>query len=424
MFYTRFLLISGTITILFIFLNSCSLIKNSTHQTSRQSEIFSNIISLVNHGKNLIQKEQDSNAKTIANEREIVDSMVFNDLSEQYNLQKSDLLTDTAKLLAGMQISDRSQLADIKNTIAWSNHRQIMTNSWTKLQSQQLSKIRQWRKSELDEINQLEIGVFYPFSNSNFLYAYSLFPKSKEFMLFGIEPIGDIPKLENLNDLELETEFKTTRNYLDAILPQNYFNIDDSQNLQTRSALPALYVFLARTNNRLIDIENVGIDEAGTLQALESAMIPGVKITFITQGESEPRVLYYFSMDLSNENLENYPEVIKFISYQKNNVTYLNAASYLTHFDTFSTISQLILAQSDYILQDDSGLPINAFYDQGWNLEFYGSYTRPITLFEDKYQPQLWQIYNFQENIKPLDFTVGYQRENEGSNLMLAKTKK
>ncbi|GAB4535860.1 MAG: hypothetical protein Tsb0014_23150 [Pleurocapsa sp.] len=424
MFRSRFLLILGTIASLLICLHSCSWISNQTNQTSSSStNILTNVDSIEQNNGDIFAKEVDSPVKNISTDHPITDSIVFSDLSVSYDLQKSELLTDTGKLLAGMQIGDRSKLATIKNTTSWLNHRQFMTNSWKKLEEKQLSKIKQWQKRTIHELEDLESTVFYPFSNSNFIYAYSLFPQSQEFMLFGLEPIGNLPEFQNMKEQELEREFKTIKNSLDAIFPQKYFDGDERQNIQTHFVLPVLCVFLARSHNRIINIENIGINNEGKLQSWQAGMIPGVKITFMIYGESNPKFLYYFSTELSNETLDNYPEISKFINTQNNLFTYLNAASYLMHFDSFSEIRKLILSQSNYVLQDDSGLPINAFEKDIWNLEFYGNYVRPIALFEDKYQSQLWQIYHSQRNIEPLNFTIGYQHDRESSNLMLAKTK-
>ena len=42
-------------------------------------------------------------------------------------------------------------------------------------------------------------------------------------------------------------------------------------------------------------------------------MIPGVKIDFVSQGEKEPRTLYYFSADISDDGLKKTPQFSQFI---------------------------------------------------------------------------------------------------------------
>ena len=152
-------------------------------------------------------------------------------------------------------------------------------------------------------------------------------------------------------------------------------------------------------------------------------MVPGVKIAFVPQGESQPRTLYYFSTDLSNDGLKKHPELKQFVSKLDNPVTYLKAASYLMYNGSFSNIRDTILANSSYLLQDDSGMPLKSFDTAKWDLEFYGNYTRPIGLFRNRYQSDLRRVYTSSKDIQPLDFGIGYKFGVNQSNLMLAKTK-
>jgi hypothetical protein len=406
----------GTTVSLLILLQSCGVILD----LETQKEIIKN--SKFFPTRNHISEDVISNYQNISNKQKFDDSEVFNEFGK-IDQEKSNLLTDTAKILAGMNISDRSPLASLENSAIWSDHRRFLSNAWSELESQQLSKVREWQQTELAAINGSNATVFYPFSNSDFLHAYSLFPASKNFILIGSEPVGTIPNLVRLRPSKLEGELQEVRNYLYSILPFSFFRTDNIHNLHTQEALPALYVFMARTNNRIVNVEYVGIDRFGAIQNFQPGMVSGVKITFITQGDTDPHNLYYFSADLSNQELERNPELAKFIDNHEHIVTYIKEASYLMQFDSFSEIKNQILAHSSYLLQDDSGLPINAFDFDKWNLNFYGIYAQPENLFSDKYQPELWHFYTDNKNIKPLDFVVGHQFDVDHTNLMLAEIK-
>jgi hypothetical protein len=193
--------------------------------------------------------------------------------------------------------------------------------------------------------------------------------------------------------------------------------------LQKQGVLPILYVFMARTNNRILDLQYIGLDKNAKIKQFEKGMVPGVKIAFVPQGESEPRTLYYFSTDLSNDGLIKHPELTQFVSQLDNPVTYLKAASYLMYNGSFSGIRDTILATSSHVLQDDSGMPLKSFDNAKWDLEFYGNYTRPIGLFSNRYQSDLRRVYTSSKDIQPLDFGIGYKFGVNQSNMMLAKTK-
>ena len=343
----------------------------------------------------------------------------------EFDLEKSDLLTSTAKVLAGINLEDDSSFLELEKASVWQAHHDALANSWAKLESQQISKVREWTATELKEINANNPTLFYPFSGPDFLYGYSLFPQAKEMVLVGLEPVGSVPDLTSLNTAQFNSKLQEVRNSLYAILQFSFFRTNDMKvDLQKQGVLPILYVFMARTSNRILDVDYIGLDSEAEIQPLADGLIPGVKIAYVPEGEQEPRTLYYFSTDLSNDGLNKHPEIAEFVAKLDNPITYLKAASYLMYYDSFSQIKDTILSQSSYLLQDDSGMPLSSFNNNQWDLEFYGNYTTPIALFGNRYQPELRQIYTSdRDEIKPLNVGRGYQFEVHNSNLMLAKAK-
>ena len=237
--------------------------------------------------------------------------------------------------------------------------------------------------------------------------------------------MGSVPDLTSLDPAQFDSKLQEVRNSLYAILQFSFFRTNDMKvDLQQQVFYRFYMSFMARTNNRLLDVDYVGLDKDAKVQPLAEGLIPGVKIAYVPEGEQEPRTLYYFSTDLSNDGIAKRPELAKFVAKLDRPVTYLKAASYLMYNDSFSKIRDVALSNSSYLLQDDSGMPVSSFDDSEWNLEFYGNYTTPISLFSSRYQPELKQIYaNNQGEIKPLDFGIGYQFQVNTSNLMLAKAK-
>ncbi|WP_017720679.1 hypothetical protein [Kamptonema formosum] len=350
----------------------------------------------------------------------------------QFDEKKSAKLTDAAKFIAGMKVDASSPIASLQNTRAWSDHASYLDSAWGKLDAQQLSKIRQWSQAELASLNASSPTIFYPFSGPDFLYAYSFFPKGSEYIMAGLEPVGDIPELENIPESQLDKKLRSIDTALYAILQLSFFRTNDmKEDLAEKGVIPILFVFLARTNNQILDAQHISLDKTGKIQAVDGAqkdgadqkLIPGVKISFLPAGETQPRTLYYFSADLSNDALDQTAEFNTFVKQLQKPVTYLKAASYLMYRDSFSSIRNLILEQSNSLLQDDSGMPVSYFDSSKWDLKFYGNYTRPIPLFSVREQPDLRKIYQSDKSIKPLDFGIGYQFELGQSNLMLALSK-
>ncbi|MBO3463346.1 hypothetical protein G7B40_015820 [Aetokthonos hydrillicola Thurmond2011] len=341
-----------------------------------------------------------------------------------FDQSRSEHLTNTAKFISGMKVDSNSDLNRFQNNDSWLSYQKAFDNAWSKLENQQLVKVRQWSQQELQQIHSDSWSIFYPFSGPDFLYAYSFFPKGKEYVLVGLEPVGSVPDLASLSESKRNLKLQEIRSSLYAILQFSFFRTNDMKvDLQKQGVLPILYVFLARTQNRILDMQEVGIDKSANIQPFKKGMIPGVKIMFAQEGESQTRTLYYFSSDLSNEGLKKQPQFSQFINKLDKKFTYLKAASYLMHGDDFSQIKNLILAESSYLLQDDSGMRLKEFDLSKWKLKFYGTYTSPIRMFAHDYQPNLRKIYQSDKSIKPLNFGIGYQFGVNSSNLMLAEAK-
>lgn len=341
--------------------------------------------------------------------------------------------TNIAKLLAGMSLDSNSPLAKSEQTAAGKGHQNFFQKAWNKLEERQLSKVKKWSSTELTSVNQSAKTVFYPFSGPDFLYAAEFFPQAENYILAGLEPVGSIPELEQMSDGKLAKKLSEVQRSLDAILNLSFFRTKSMEvDLSQQGVIPVLFVFLARTNHEILEVQHIGIDKSANIKVLKpeekdtagKGLVPGIRIKFVNAGETKARTLYYFSTDLSDSGLKKTPEFKQFVQQFSSPVTYLKAASYLMHADSFADIRQLILTHSSHLLQDDSGIPLKHFKSSNWDLKFYGRYTKPIDLFSNQYQADLRKVYQNDKTIKPLDFGIGYRYLLNESNLMLAVFKK
>lgn len=345
----------------------------------------------------------------------------------KFDPERSKELTDIAKFLAGIKVEKNPEVSVLQEDPNWINYANFMNGAWSKLEAKQLSAARRWSGSELKSINGQDLNVFYPFSGPDFLYAHTFFNRAPKYILAGLEPIGRLPKFSNVT--QANQQIQGVQQSLYTLLQYSFFRtIDMRSDLRENGVLPLLYVFLARTNHTLLDVKYIGLNKEGELIGLYqqpqsgSEFIPGVQISFLSLGDSQPKTLYYFAVDLSDSELQKTPEFMEFIGSKNLKVTYLKAASYLMHRDTFSTIRNFILQETDYVLQDDSGIPVRYFEATKWTRQFYGSYVKPIDLFAVRYQPDLRQIYQNNANLKNLGFGIGYKFDAD-ANLMLAISK-
>jgi hypothetical protein len=74
----------------------------------------------------------------------------------------------------------------------------------------------------------------------------------------------------------------------------------------------------------------------------------------------------------------------------------------------------MILTKSQFILQDDTGIPFRYFKEKNWEIHLYGQYAKPIKDFSGVEQQDLKAAYQDKNKIKRLPFHLGY---HYGSNL-------
>jgi hypothetical protein len=98
---------------------------------------------------------------------------------------------------------------------------------------------------------------------------------------------------------------------------------------------------------------------------------------------------------------------------------FVKSASYLMHRDQFSEVRDFLLGHSRLLLQDDSGIPVTRFDQAHWQLRPFGHYSGPISLFANRYQSTLAQLF-YRNHAEPIEFGVGYRWRSQTSNLMLA----
>jgi hypothetical protein len=169
----------------------------------------------------------------------------------------------------------------------------------------------------------------------------------------------------------------------------------------------------------------VRIDQDGTAQVDDGAVgvgadaksPRGVKVEFV--GENGQRqTLYYFSANVDNDGFK--PSgFMRFCERLGSGDAFVKSASYLMHRDHFSDVRDFLLEHSRLLLQDDSGIPATRFDQARWQLRLFGHYSGPISLFANRYQSKLAQLFD-RGRAEPVEFGVGYRWRPQTSNLMLA----
>ncbi len=335
---------------------------------------------------------------------------------------------DVAMFLGGLRPSQHSNLIKLADQPTWRAFAKDQDKSWAKYRATHTTSMTKWAKTELDSVHQSSPTIFYPFSGPDFLNVFTMFPTSQTYVLMGLEPVGSVPARTSLENPRL---FPAVKASLWSVLNFSFFRTNDMavdlKSVELDGALPLMMLFAARTGNQVTAIRSVRLDASGQLQATDTTQatdpksVPGVEMK-LRGPDGQPKTVYYFSGDLSNHGLNTKPAPLAFVRSLGPLTTYVKSATYLMHKLYFSEIRRLILRNSRYILQDDSGIAMKFFQKGAWQFNYYGTYHRPINLFAKHYQPELTAAYtDSAHRPKPLPFGTGYNWRQTDSNLLLAR---
>ena len=331
---------------------------------------------------------------------------------------------DVARYLAGLTPDAAAPEARWAQDPAWRQHAAAFDQAWNRLEKSQLARVRSWSAKH---ITARRPTLLYMFSGPDFLYADAFFPDAKTYVMSGLEPVGPLPRITENNRRGLGG----LRTSLNTVLNVSFFRtIDMRRQLSSNTfagTLPLLMIFLARAGKTVVGMRHIGLDAKGQLVEIEpnvrsSATSPanGVEIIF-SDASGENRKLYYIQTDVSNRG-PGLDALMEFCRSLGPADGFVKSASYLMHAPNFSKIREFLLAQTELLLEDDSGIPMQYFPATDWELKPYGRYLGPIGLFPGRGQRQLAELYARSPR-EPIDFGIGYRHRQNDSNLLLAVKK-
>jgi hypothetical protein len=338
---------------------------------------------------------------------------------------------DVARFTAGLPGTAGSPFAGLESSDAWKEHRRLLDEAWHKTEGSLISGLQQFQQQEVSAAIPPATPVFYPFGGPDALTPILCFPQSPTYVMVALEPAGTLPTLSQIEKKGVPKYLAEMRNTVDSELSRSFFvtrQMDREFRGQVTDGLllPILHL-LVRRHNTILGFRYVRLDDRGQIidrttdyKAPTRYGNKGFEVEFQTDSESATHKLYYFSVNLSDERLNENQPFQTYLTALKGSVTLLKATSYMTHKKEFSLIRDQILANSSAVLQDDSGIPYRYFQTAAWKVQLYGDYQRPYGSFRWLEQPDLRQAYS-SAGTKPLSVRVGYGYAKIASNLLLAK---
>jgi hypothetical protein len=340
----------------------------------------------------------------------------------------ADELTDTARVLAGLPPDPSSPLAKVAAKTEWQAWQREFDSQWTRATKERFARMSEWRDRELKPATGVCDTLMYPFAGPDILNALLLFPDCKRYILFGLEPVGSLPVLEQLPAERLTRLLEETRHALNDLLARNYFitshMMKDTAAQELRGTLPLMAVSLVRMNARLVSVRDMEIAEDGQLRPRVPAPkdrrpASALELVFEQPGH-ERQTVVYFRAQAEDKAINQHPGVLPFLEQQAPFPTFLKSASYMLHGSDFSIVRNLLLQNSRLILEDDSGIPLRYLKGPEWTVSFYGKYDKPIKDFNYGYQADMAKVYSDPAAVKPLTFSFGYHWSDGEASVLLA----
>ncbi|MEI6347732.1 MAG: hypothetical protein WCP69_07275 [Bacteroidota bacterium] len=338
-------------------------------------------------------------------------------------------INDLSRFISGMTVSNGSKLKKYTKSKIWQSYANQANSAWSSFFTKN-EVARKWGVSELKELQSSCFKLIYPFSGPDVLFPEIFFPQTKEVYMIGLEPVGSIPVYKDLSEIQLDTIFEKYKRSINEVIKFSFFMTKrmkvELANTDIDGTTPIIMLFLVREGKEILKIEPVTIDDNGDIIVKNSFKDVkrfnnrGVRFYYCNKGSNELRQITYFSTNLADGTLSENKQMLAFFDKMDGNIaTYVKSASYLMHKSAFSTIRNTLLSKSLYHLQDDSGIPYKFFDSKKWDIQLYGSYIKPIQLFEKCLENELVSAYkDSTAKIKKLNFRIGYAAK---SNLLLAK---
>ncbi len=338
-------------------------------------------------------------------------------------------LTNLANFFGGISSSTTDSLIPKEIKKQWEQFTKEMNTTYLRIDEKK-KIMNTWKNKNIS----ISKGtLFYPFSGPDFLHANIFFPEFDTIIMIGLEPTGN-SKI-NITNYTTPDAFNKISRSLTTILNQSFFRTKsmavDFKSENLNGTIPIFLHFISRNQFAIQSIKDVQLNSKGELipiskQVENSTYYQGIEYTLIKNNKLKH--LYFFSMNLMNTEyagqpgLDKHEEVGKLIKNKNISSTYLKAASYLLHRNEFSILRNWILNHSKQIVQDDSGIPLKFITDTTkWSTNYFGVYNKPIPLFYERYQQELFDVYHKNPGkILSLPFGIGYKSQEGTSNMSIS----
>jgi hypothetical protein len=269
----------------------------------------------------------------------------------------------------------------------------------------------------------LPTTVVYPFGGGDLVSALATYPDATELTTVSLEIAGDIRAIDKADNKKITNDLALLRDHLGKLFLKAHSR---TQNLdwETRGSIPGEVAFtmaaLAIHGYEPVTLRYFSFNPDGSLKWLTEEDIAknkadgragpfaNAEIRFRKPGDSRVRILRHVAYDLSNDSLKRSPGLLKHLESKGKVSAMTKAASHLLWDDAnFSTIRDYLMAHTDWMISDTTGVPPRIAKKNGFVQDVYGQYlgAEPFGTVNNADMTAFIQMF---KTATPITFRYGY----------------
>jgi hypothetical protein len=242
-------------------------------------------------------------------------------------------------------------------------------------------------------------AVVYPFGGGDLVSALATFPDATEITTISLEPAGDIRPVDRLAPDALAHELAVHRAHLERLFQKAHSRTDNLAK-EARTELPGEILFalaaLVVHGDEPVSLRYFRVRPDGSLawltQAdLDAAKTPGDRRALFANAELRFRragppdapspaavqTLRHVSLNLDDDHLKADPGLLAHLSAKGKVAAMTKAATHLLWNEHFSLIRGWLVAHTDWMASDSTGLPPRIAGPAGYVQDTYGTFDGP-----------------------------------------------
>ena len=142
---------------------------------------------------------------------------------------------------------------------------------------------------------------------------------------------------------------------------------DTKVTTKVNGMLPLLLWAAARTNHEILSVKYANVNDSSQMVLVDSLNTrkkhDAVEIMMRNIEDGKIKKVTYLSCDISDKGFKSKPQYKNYLSNTLPNtcISFIKSASYLLHYNSFDQIRNLITEKSNFLIQDDTGIPFKYF---------------------------------------------------------------